>query len=470
MPSPSSSSSSSSPHRKLLHSLIYWAVQRCRMSESPCRLTVSLKSPPDPAASSPLRVSVSDTGVGSKLEEFLELDALARETPVEKWDGTLLITTTGINDKAIYHYQFNLQEETSSSARFSKLATTYKNSATFSGTEVCICLSNEADLDEIILWLTGFVRKDLAIELAVEKTGTTGSRNVCLPHDSDDATPNIERLVSGLKDYALSHGNTCEKCDACCMNRDRLKVGTGSAKIVDRRRDKGLLVEVVIMIAHTVTDLTCWMVNCSSSQVLHFEDFIPCTISQSSFNVLMSMDWQSYGFKLKGGFMDDEGNAVLQWDNLTFARVDIAIHTYHGVVQEWQRSEPDKYLVRKALKSALCRLKEDHAGDFLSCHGKKIREYVPDLAESIAGLISSSNDQEFQDECFTLLGLGSDQDISEGAVRSCISDKMARIIEMNDTKENVVESTPYLFECEKLDEDSEQLDEEDGDEDMVSDY
>ena len=29
--------------------------------------------------------------------------------------------------------------------------------------------------------------------------------------------------------------------------------------------------------------------------------------------------------------MDDEGNAMLEWDNLTFARVDIAIHTYHGV-------------------------------------------------------------------------------------------------------------------------------------------
>ena len=29
--------------------------------------------------------------------------------------------------------------------------------------------------------------------------------------------------------------------------------------------------------------------------------------------------------------MDDEGNAVLEWDNLTFARVDIAIHTYHGI-------------------------------------------------------------------------------------------------------------------------------------------
>jgi hypothetical protein len=85
-PPPSTASpTSSSPYRKLLHSLIYWAVQRCRMSESPCRLTVSVKRSPEPAGSSPLRISVSDTGVGSKLEEFLELDALARETPVEKW-------------------------------------------------------------------------------------------------------------------------------------------------------------------------------------------------------------------------------------------------------------------------------------------------------------------------------------------------------------------------------------------------
>ncbi|XP_066380708.1 type 2 DNA topoisomerase 6 subunit B-like isoform X2 [Miscanthus floridulus] len=158
-------SSTSSPHRKLLHSLAYWAVQRCRMSESPCRLTVSLKRPAEPGSSSPLRVSVSDTGVGSKLEEFLELDALARETPAEKWDGTLLITTTGINDEAIYRYRINLQEEISS-ARFSKLATTYKNHARFSGTEVCLCLSNDADVDDLILWLVGFFRKIQAIRAA----------------------------------------------------------------------------------------------------------------------------------------------------------------------------------------------------------------------------------------------------------------------------------------------------------------
>uniref|UniRef100_J3MHH7 Type 2 DNA topoisomerase 6 subunit B-like n=1 Tax=Oryza brachyantha TaxID=4533 RepID=J3MHH7_ORYBR len=474
-PPPTASSTSSSPHRKLLHSLIYWAVQRCRVSESPCRLTVSVKRSPEPARSSPLRIAVSDTGVGSKLEEFLELDALARDTPVEKWDGTLLITTTGINDKTIYHYQFNLQQETSSSARFTKLSTTYKSHAIFSGTEVSLCLSNEADVDDFILWLVGFVHKNLACELFIEQTDSAGSGNVCMSQGSDDVhlpitTSSIDRLVSGLKDYALSHGNASDKCEACYMNRDCLKIGTGAVNNVDRRKAKGQFVEVVIMIAHTSSDLSCWISNCSSTQVLHFEDFIPCPISQSSFNVLMSIDWQSYGFKLKGGFMDDDGNAVLQWDNITFARVDIAIHTYHGgAVNEWKISQPERHLVRKALKSALLGLKVDHAEDFLSCHGQKVREYVPDLAESIAGLILSSSDQEFQDECIALLGLGSDQDLTEGSVRSCIGEKMNRIIEMNDTKDNVEHNSPYLFECEKIDEDS-QLDEDDADQDMILDF
>ncbi|TVU07660.1 hypothetical protein EJB05_41025, partial [Eragrostis curvula] len=451
-----SSSPSSSPHRKLLHSLVYSAVQRCRMSESPCRLTVSLKRPAEP---SPLRVSVSDTGVGSKLEEFLELDALAHETPVEKW---------GIDDEAIYRYQFNLQEEISS-ARFTKLATTYKNHATFSGTEVCLCLSNESGADDFISWLVDFIRKisvlragNLACELLIEQTGSAQTRTVCLPQDCDDAslsvtTSSIGRLVSGLKGYALSHGNTCDKCDTCSLNRDGLKTGTGAVSSLDRKKVKDLHVDVVIVIAHTASDLSCWMVNCSSTQVLNFEEFVPCPISQSSFDVLMNIDWQRYGFKLKGGFMDDEGNAVLEWDNATFA------------LQEWQGSQQDRYLVRKALKSALSHLKEDHAGDFLSCHGQRVREYVPDLAQSIAGLIMSSNDAEFQGECITLLGLGSDQEISEGEVKSSIFDKMTRIIEMNDTKDSVEDSAPYLFECEKLDEDSE-LYEEDENEEMVFDF
>ncbi|WVZ78592.1 hypothetical protein U9M48_026281 [Paspalum notatum var. saurae] len=432
------SSSAASPHRKLLHSvnlssfetplsststrhltiffpappfqLVYWAVQRCRMSESPCRLTASLKRSAHPASPLPLRISVSDTGVGSKLEEFLELDVLARETSVEKWDGALLITTTGINDEAIYRYRINLREEISS-ARFTKLATTYKNHARFSGTEVCLCLSNEDDVDDFILWLVGFFNKilmlrapNLACELFIEQTGNAESRNVCLPQDSSDVHPSgivssIDQLVCGLKNYALSHGNTCDKCDTCLLNRDFLKIGTGAANNVDRRKAKGLHVEVVIVIARTASDLNCWMLNCSSTQ----------------------------------------------------------------------GSQPDKYLVRKALKSALYHLKADHAGHFLSCHGQKVREYVPDLAESIAGLILSSNDKEFQDECVALLQVGSEQEVSEGAVRCSIHEKMVRIIEMNDSKEFVEDNTPYLFECEKRDEDS-QLDGEDGDEDMVFDF
>jgi len=132
-------------------------------------------------------------------------------------------------------------------------------------------------------------------------------------------------------------------------------------------------------------------------------------------------------------------------------------------MQEGQGSQQDRHLVRKTLKSALSHLKADHAGDFLSCHGQRVREYVPDLAESIAGLILSSNDKEFQDECVTLLGLGSDQDVSEGLVQSSICEKMIHIIALNDTKENVDDNAPYLFECEKLDE-------EDGDEDMIFDF
>uniref|UniRef100_A0A0E0Q2G9 Type 2 DNA topoisomerase 6 subunit B-like n=1 Tax=Oryza rufipogon TaxID=4529 RepID=A0A0E0Q2G9_ORYRU len=344
-PPPSTASpTSSSPYRKLLHSLIYWAVQRCRMSESPCRLTVSVKRSPEPAGSSPLRISVSDTGVGSKLEEFLELDALARETPVEKWDGTLLITTTGIDDKAIYRYQFNLQEDTSSSTRFTKLIFVLRAS-------------------------------NLACELFVAQTDSAGSGDVCLSQDSDDVhisitTSSIDRLVSGLKDYALSHANTSDRCEACYMNR-----------------------------VHTMSNLTI-LPQCA----------------------------------------DEHRLAKL------------------------------RHLLRKALKSALFGLKADHAEDFLSCHGQKVREYVPDLAESIAGLILSSNDQEFQDECIALLGLGSDQDLTEGAVRSCISEKMNRIVEMNDTKENVEHNAPYLFECERFDEDYSLLDEDDPDEDMIFDF
>lgn len=124
-------------------------------------------------------------------------------------------------------------------------------------------------------------------------------------------------------------------------------------------------------------------------------------------------------------------------------------------------------IVRCVLVASMLMTTDEYTMFFLSF---QVREYVPDLAESIAGLILSSNDKVFQDECITLLGLGSDQDVSEGLVQSSICEKMVRVIELNDTKENVEDNAPFLFECEKLDEDSQLYDEEDGDEDMVFDF
>uniref|UniRef100_A0A804U8G9 Uncharacterized protein n=1 Tax=Zea mays TaxID=4577 RepID=A0A804U8G9_MAIZE len=43
-------------------------------------------------------------------------------------------------------------------------------------------------------------------------------------------------------------------------------------------------------------------------------------------------------------------------------------------MQEQQGSQQERYLARKALKSALSHLKADHAGDFLSCHGQRVFE------------------------------------------------------------------------------------------------
>ncbi|BAS99431.1 Os06g0708200, partial [Oryza sativa Japonica Group] len=75
-------------------------------------------------------------------------------------------------------------------------------------------------------WLFDFfcTTQNLACELFVAQTDSAGSGDVCLSQDSDDVhisitTSSIDRLVSGLKDYALSHANTSDRCEACYMNR-----------------------------------------------------------------------------------------------------------------------------------------------------------------------------------------------------------------------------------------------------------
>ncbi|XLS93278.1 hypothetical protein HN51_069286 [Arachis hypogaea] len=69
--------------------LISSAFQRCRLSEQICRLSVILSR----SSSSSLRVSISDTGNGSCLEEFQGL-RFSSNDDADNWDGMLSIKTT----------------------------------------------------------------------------------------------------------------------------------------------------------------------------------------------------------------------------------------------------------------------------------------------------------------------------------------------------------------------------------------
>lgn len=92
----------------------------------------------------------------------------------------------------------------------------------------------------------------------------------------------------------------------------------------------------------------------------------------------------------------------------------------------------------------------------------QIREYAPDLSRTIAGLIMSSSDLDFQTECASLLGLDS-AEADEEMIESCIRDKIVGVIEMNDRKiKGERSNAPCLFECQSLYEEEYCIDEDDG--------
>lgn len=76
----------------------------------------------------------------------------------------------------------------------------------------------------------------------------------------------------------------------------------------------------------------------------------------------------------------------------------------------------------------------------------QIRSYAPDLARTIAGLILSSNDSNFQGECISLLGLQSEE-METRRVENCIKERIVSVIDLNDRKpQRSKEAAPYLFE------------------------
>lgn len=104
--------------------------------------------------------------------------------------------------------------------------------------------------------------------------------------------------------------------------------------------------------------------------------------------------------------------------------------------------------MKKSICLALDDLKEKYTGVLLSAHALKIHSYAPDLAKSIAGLILSSDDPNFQGEGLCLLGMQKG-DVKEDLVEKIIKDRIISAIDMNDRKPQGLrscrEDVPFLF-------------------------
>ncbi|KAL1828743.1 hypothetical protein ACET3Z_007155 [Daucus carota] len=434
---------------ELCRYFMYLAIQRCRLLDDLCRLSVSLKSSPlsDPPF---VRISISDTGVGSCLEEFLNIKISQDLFLDETWDGVISVATTNISDDKIYHHNLNLKGDLSMQ-RLTQSPPASKNGAKFSGTE--ISLSTLETVDDLLAQIIRYLQKrvlvfyiahllllshfsyfilvlqmrilmipKLAIEIGIDHGDPSGSRYEdiiqaiqCVSLSSDS---NIEYLKSGLEDYVLKHNHRLHNiCHSCFPDREHLKVGTGVACCSKSGRNAGQVLEAVIIISQLSksTSPSCIPVCCGKTEVLYYKDFSPCLISRPSLNALTSIDWKSYGLTLRS-YSDENSDALLEWENLPLGfHIDIVLHHY-------QKQYPS-------------------ASDI-----NQIRSYAPDLARTLAGLILSSNDSNFQGECLSLLGL-QPQKIKSEAVENCIKERLLSVIDLNDRKpQRNQEATPYLFD------------------------
>ncbi|XP_050205669.1 type 2 DNA topoisomerase 6 subunit B-like isoform X2 [Mercurialis annua] len=440
-----------SPVTELCLDLILAAFQRCRVSEDICRLSIILKASLSPPSDSPIiRISISDTGIGSNLEEFQNLKCAKQAIDTQHWDGLLSFITTSTCDSEVYRYALNLRESVGN-GRLTRLPSNPKNGAKFSGSEVCLSVSES--LDALVPAINHFFRKNVAVDLVVENEDIPGSRfeNVFLANESNPlpfSAPNYERLKSGLEDYVIKHGHRLnQNCNPCFLIRENLKAGIGMACSLESERSSGLIAEVVIIISECGPTCPYYSQCSSKTEILYFEDFRPCSIPDQFVNALSGIDWKSYGLSL-GNVDDQEGN-FLEWENLPpGTHISIVLHCYRKQPSVRRKSQADRSLIKRSVKLALDDLKEKYSGTLLSRHAVKIRSYAPDLAKSIAGLILTSNDSDFQEECFSLLGLQT-KEIKEETVENCIKEKIISVINTNDRKSRKsteMAAAPSLFE------------------------
>ncbi|KAK7252376.1 hypothetical protein RIF29_36276 [Crotalaria pallida] len=408
--------------------LISSAYQRCRLSDQICRISIAL------ARSSPsLLLSISDTGIGSCLEEYQYLKFSSADV-ADNWG-----ICTCDRYELSFHQPYGIGSE--------------------------VCLSSSVSLDLLLAEVHSFLQKmlilgipDVAIRLVAEDGDVPGSRfekvflaNECTPLPI--SASNLELLKSGLIGYVLKHGNNLSnKCNDCFPSWEELKVGSGVACCTENRLHTELVMEAVIVMSNISRENTTCIREYGDKtecQVLYFKDFSPHAISRSCMKALKSTDWKKYGLNL-GGIVQQEGCALLEWENLpSNTHIDIVLHSYYKQYPTLntprKTSQVDRNLVKKAVKLSLDDLKEKNPGLFLSSRALQIRSYAPDLAKTIAGLILSSDDSDFQGECFSLLGLQS-QEVGTENVENCIKEKIVSVIEMNDKEPHKTkEVAPFLF-------------------------
>ncbi|CAI0447738.1 unnamed protein product [Linum tenue] len=149
---------------KLCCELISSAFQRCRVSAQLCRVSILLLAKSSLPDHSVLQISISDTGVGSSLEEFT---GLSGSISSENWDGLLSVRTTSFSDKEIYNYKLNFREN-NPDGMLAQLPSNLKNGVMFRhgiwdelffGTEVCLSVSEGMDI--LVSEINSFLQKEL---------------------------------------------------------------------------------------------------------------------------------------------------------------------------------------------------------------------------------------------------------------------------------------------------------------------
>ncbi|XP_016574903.1 type 2 DNA topoisomerase 6 subunit B-like isoform X3 [Capsicum annuum] len=396
----------------------------------------------------------------------------------------LYLATTSVSDSEIHNLNLNLKES-NSVGTLTKLPSTAKNGAKFSGTEVSVSISKS--LDDLLAEVTCFLQKvqfsclsadstndfsnykeisvnysfpwhfmqmillkvpKVVMELLVGGDDSLGSQigsRILVIEGSSVYSPveSIKCLKLGLKDYVRKHQTRFSV-------GENLKVGTGVANSSGSSQGNSQVVEAVVIISEMseLVPSSCIREQDMKTEVLYFEDFVSCSIAQSSLDALTNINWKSYGLALRS-IANHDGSVMLEWENLLpDFHIHIAIHCYHRQVKQWvaENSLPDRNLVRKAVKCALDDLKENNQGVLLSRRALKMCDYAPDLAKTLAQLILSSNDLNFQEECCSLLGVQS-QEVNMDNVGNCIREKIISVIGLNDRNSQKNKEAPtFLFE------------------------